>query len=51
MDLKEFEKIQPQLVETFTKAFLECEKKKPGFMKKWFQAWAEGPTKETPNGC
>ena len=46
MTLSEYEKIKPQLFEVFKDAFLECERKNPGFLKRWFKAWSEGPAKE-----
>jgi hypothetical protein len=50
MTLAEYEKIKPWLTETFEKAFLLCEQKKPGFMKRWFKAWSEGPPGEVHDG-
>lgn len=43
MTLAEFQEIKPQLLKAFEKAFLKCEADNPGFLKKWFQAWSEGP--------
>jgi len=44
MTPEKFQEIKPQILETFKKAFLKCEADNPGFLKKWFQAWAKGPS-------
>lgn len=44
MTIEKFQKIKPQLLEAFEKAFLKCEAENPGFLKAWFQAWSKGPT-------
>lgn len=51
MTLAEYEAIQPQLVESFTKAILAAEEKHPGSLKQWFKALSEGPSSEERNGC
>lgn len=43
MTLKQFQEVKDDLYNLFYNAFLKCEEKKPGFMKEWFKAWAEGP--------
>lgn len=43
MTFQDFQKIKPQLTEAFRKAFLKAEQKHPGFLRRLFQAWAEGP--------
>ena len=43
MTLEEYEKLKPQLQQVFEKAFLKCEQDNPGFLRRWFKAWSEGP--------